>query len=153
MRSEALRSVRGMVTSNMAKDTLTGARRAEPALRGVDCLRWRSYRRRMGESFREGLPVLLGGGVAGLVNAVAWTGLRRWRPAVMAALLLLAGAAAAAINGELGSWPNGLFAVAIDSVLAGLGALVCTRLLRRRSAARAARTRAASLGEGTPPSA
>jgi hypothetical protein len=88
------------------------------------------------ESLREGLPVVLGACVPLLGEAVAALGLRR--RLVMAVLVVTAGVTASAVNGQLASWPEGAFAIAVDTILAGLAALVCMRLLRRWSAARAA---------------
>jgi peptidoglycan/LPS O-acetylase OafA/YrhL len=90
------------------------------------------------ESLREGLPVVLGACVPLLGEAVAALGLRRRRRLVMAVLVVAAGVTASAVNGELASWPEGAFAIVVDTILAGLAALVCMRLLRRWSAARAA---------------
>lgn len=99
------------------------------------------------ELLREGLPVLLG---AGASLTVSLAGFSRGRPFVMAALVLVAGATASALNGELASWPNGLFAVMFDSALAAVGALACIRLLRRRPDAQDSRLRAASTDSPPP---
>jgi hypothetical protein len=90
------------------------------------------------ESLREGLPIVLGAAVPLLVEALAALGLRRRRRLVMAVLVLVAGPTASAVNGELAAWPEGAFAIAVDCTLAGLAALVCVRLFRRWSVARAA---------------
>jgi hypothetical protein len=99
------------------------------------------------ELLRESLPVLLGAGVPLVVNVGAGLGPRRLF--IMAALVFIAGAGASVLNGELTSWPSGLFAVMFDSTLAGLGALMCLRVLRRRSAVRGSRLRTARAGNRT----
>jgi hypothetical protein len=101
------------------------------------------------EFLREGLPVLLGAGVPLVVNVRAGHG--PWRRIVMAALLVLAGLSASALNGELASWPSGVFAVVFDSALAGLGALVSLRLLRRGAAPLEPHLRTRSTGNSASP--
>jgi hypothetical protein len=101
------------------------------------------------EFLREGLPVLLGAGVPLAVNVRTLRG--PWRGVVMAALIVLAGVGASALNGELASWPGGLFAVMFDSALAGLGALVSLRLLRRRAAPLEPRLRPRTTGDSPSP--
>jgi hypothetical protein len=90
------------------------------------------------ESLREGLPVVLGAAVPLLAEALAAVGLRLRRRVVIAVLVVAAGVTASAVNGELASWPEAAFAIAVDCTLAGLAALVCVRLLRRWFAARTA---------------
>jgi hypothetical protein len=89
------------------------------------------------EVLREGLPVVLGAAMVplgALLGRLSFARHPRWFAAAGA---LVAGTIAAAVNGELAKWPEGLFAIAIDSALAGLGAVILLRLLGDRLASRA----------------
>jgi hypothetical protein len=84
------------------------------------------------EVLREGLPILLGAAVPFPVMALARAGLGRVRHHLTALLVLTAGVSASALNGELAFWPAALLAIIVDSGLAYLGAVLCTRVVWRQ---------------------